>query len=177
MTNQVFQPFTDRLSRDIRNELSRSLVSVLNEKTIEPACKIAHNYQKDNVADCYNQYIEERLSRYSKCLAKIADGESDPLWQALVLWDEQLFFEVHEILEHVWLQAKGEEKLFLQAMIRAAGVYIKMDSGYKDTAARMAAKSIPILQNSRARLAQYTDPDLLIEALITLKTPPPQLLA
>ncbi len=176
MSKPIFQPFTDRLSRDIRNNLSESLVSVLKEKTIEPSRIIAKKYLSDNLAPCYNQYIENRIRGYSSCLAKIVGGKSDPLWQSLVLWDEQLFFEVHEILEHVWLHSEGEEKLLLQAMIRAAGVYIKIDAGYGESAGKIASKAIPILEKNHQRLAQYTDPNRLVEALHHLTTPPPQLL-
>jgi len=35
MSKPLFQPFTDRLSRNIRNDLSESLVTVFKEKTIE----------------------------------------------------------------------------------------------------------------------------------------------
>jgi hypothetical protein len=83
---------------------------------------------------------------------------------------------VHEVLEPVWLKAAGEEKLFYQAMIRAAGVYIKLEYGYAEPAARIAAKAIPVLERNRARLRRYTEPDHLINALRHLHTTPPLLL-
>ena len=176
MPKQIFHPFTDRLSRDIRNDLSESLVAVLQKKTMEPAQQVADNYLGDNLAPCYSQYIESRLTRYKRCLEKISGGPKDPLWHGLVLWDERLFFEVHEILEHAWMHAEGQEKLFLQAMIRAAGVYIKLDAGYDAPAARIATKAVPIIAKNHHRLAQYTKPGKLLEALTSLTLPPPKLL-
>lgn len=176
MTEQIFQPFNDRMSRDIRNDLSESLVAVLKEKSMTPALEVADKYITDDLPLCYSQYIETRVERYRRCLERIIEGKTDPLWLALVLWDEQLFFEVHEVLEHAWLAEKGEEKLFLQAMIRAAGVYIKLDSGYDDAAGRIAAKAIPVLKKNHQRLVQHTAPELLIESLRSLALPPPKLL-
>lgn len=176
MGEQIFQPFTDRLSRDIRNDLSESFVSVLQQKSMGPAQKIAEKYFSKHLSTCYTRYIESRLRRYSKCLEKISQRNKDPLWQSLVLWDEKLFFEVHEILEHAWMHAEGDEKLFLQAMIRAAGVYIKRDAGYVESAGKIAAKALPVLEKNRQRLAAHTDPDRLIRALRLPISPPPQLL-
>ena len=173
MTSAVFQPFTDRLSRDIRNDLSESLVAVIHEQTLAPAQKIADYYLQTRPASIYCDYIMDRLTRYQRALEAIGNKNNDPLFIALVLWDEQLFFEVHEILEHAWLQAEGEEKLFLQAMIRAAGVYIKRDAGYAEVAVRISLKALPVLEENRHRLAPYTDPDRLIQALrqASLKAP------
>jgi hypothetical protein len=176
MTEQTFKPFTDRLSRDIRNDLSKSFVTVLQENSMDSAQKIAEQYLTDNLSPCYIKYIESRLKRYNRCLVKIAHGNKDPLRQSLVLWDEHLFFEVHEVLEHAWMHAEGGEKLFLQAMIRAAGVYIKIDAGYDEPASRIAAKALPILKGNYQRLARYTDPDLLTDALSSPISPPPKLL-
>ena len=165
MTEAVFQPFTDRLSRDIRNDLSESLVAVIRDQSLEPARQIAEKYLQNEPAPIYCDYIHDRLLRYGRALEAIGEQRDNPLFIALVLWDEQLFFEVHEILEHAWLKADGEEKLFLQAMIRAAGVYIKRDAGYAEVALRIALKALPVLENNRHRLTPYTDPELLIKAL------------
>ncbi len=173
---QVFQPFTDRLSRDIRNALSRSFVTVLQQKSISSAQSVAQQYLNDGVEPCYQEYIRNRLVRYNTVLAKLGDENPEPLLLALLLWDEQLFFEVHEVLEHVWLEEKGEEKLFLQAMIRAAGVYIKLEAGYPHQASRIAAKAIPVLHKNQHRLARYGQAQLLLNALATPSLPPPKLL-
>ncbi len=177
MAEKIFQPFTDRLSRNIRNDLSRSLVTVLKEASLAPAQAVAENYLKKNLHPDYCEYIETRLMRYTHALAKIQQGNTDPLFHAMVLWDEKLFFEVHEILEHVWLDAQGEEKQFLQAMIRAAGVYIKLEAGYSAAAGKIAAKAIPILKQNSNRLAKYTEPARLIEALQNLAVESPKLIS
>jgi hypothetical protein len=103
-------------------------------------------------------------------------GPDDVLWQALVLWDQKLFFEVHEVLEHAWHQAAGDEKKILQAMIRAAGVYIKLEYGYAEAARKMAGRALPVLMQQRVFLTRYFDPTRLISALKDLNAEPPHLL-
>ncbi len=81
-----------------------------------------------------------------QALEIIRGGITDPIQQAVVLWNLGLFFEVHEVLEHVWYTAEGKMKATLQALIRAAGVYIKREYGFNDSADRIAAKAIPVLE-------------------------------
>jgi len=172
-----FQPFTDRLSRDIRNDLSRSLPEAIRSNSLAPAKEVGNSFLQHNLHPCYQDYISERLSRYSRALVKIRSGHNDPLYHGLVLWDESLFFEVHEILEHAWMKAVADDRLFLQAMIRSAGVYIKMEAGYRPQAKKIAAKAIPVLSKYRSYLQIYTNPEILIAALGDVDRAPPTLLS
>ena len=101
---------------------------------------------------------------------------TDPFAQGVELWNERLFFELHEVLEHAWYHAEGDHKLLLQAMIRAAGVYVKLEYGYVRQAAKMAGKAREVLENSRDILRQYFDPEELLTALASLDPVPPRLL-
>ena len=83
---------------------------------------------------------------------------------------------MHEILEQEWRNAEGDEKVIVQAMIRAAGVYIKLEYGYREAAAKMAARSLPVLERHHEFLARYFDPVLFTERLRDLRLPPPRLL-
>ena len=176
MSSTQFQPFSDRLSRDIRNDLSSALVEVLQTGEMQAAEDVAGKYLSQQLHQTYTDYIQKRLQAYSRILEKQDRSQSDPLYFGLLLWDEGLFFEVHEVLEHAWLNAEGEEKLFLQAMIRAAGVYIKLQAGYPDPATKIAAKAYVVLERNRDRLAVYSDPDVLLQAMKDLSQAPPTLL-
>ena len=177
MNLHPFDPFRDRLSRDIRNDLSESLLICLRELRLSPAREVADRFLAANPGPEQVAYIALRLERYERFLDQIAQGPDDVVWQGLVLWDLGLHFEVHEILEHAWLRAQGEEKSFLQALIRAAGVYIKGEYGFDEGAAKLAAKALPVLVANRERLAAYTDPDRLITALRSPRGEAPLLLA
>lgn len=173
----AFNPFTDRLSRDIRNELSTSLLSCLEEGSIKSADAVAQQFLASNPPQLYNDYIHDRLDRYRKAVAAIAGKVEDPFLRGFILWDLGLFFEMHEILEHAWYHATGDTKLLLQALIRAAGFYIKMECGLAPQAQKIAAKALPVLEQQHATLASYFPPDLLLDALRSHNPVPPKLLA
>ncbi len=174
MAPQRFNPFEDRLSRDIRNDLSETIIEVLDDHSIEAAENMASSYRQQNLERVYNDYIDQRLDRYSRALAALKPGDS-LLHQAAVLWDLQLFFEVHEILEPAWIAADGSEKRRLQALIRSAGVYINLELGYEQRAAKIAAKTIPVLEESSAELASRIRVDELLTALQLLSRTPPRI--
>lgn len=174
MTPQLFNPFEDRLSRDIRNGLSETIIEVLETGSPETAVAAASSYRRQSLGSIYTAYIDQRLDRYKCALAALNPGDS-VLHQAAVLWDLQLFFEVHEILEPAWIAAKGDEKRLLQALIRAAGVYINLELGYRQRAAKIGAKTIPILKELRADLAPQIQIDKLITSLEALAEKPPQI--
>ncbi len=176
MITPAFHPFEDRLSRDIRNKLSTALAKTIENNNREIIQKTAASFLSQNLAPFYIHYIESRTSKYKKALTIMAKGSNEPFWRGLVLWDLELFFEVHEVLEHAWYTAEGAEKRMLQAMIRAAGVYIKLEFGYRPQAVKMATRALAVLEADRHVLTPYCDPDVLIEALHTLEPTPPKLL-
>ena len=165
MSKDLFNPFLDRLSRDLRNDLSEGLAEAILSGTTDKLSGTVASYRQQGLAECYLTYLDERCSRYEKALKAIRCGITDPIHRGLILWDLGLFFEVHEVLEHAWYTAEGAMKLTLQALIRAAGVYIKREYGFDDAAARIAEKALPVLEENRALLAGYCDPDHLIKAL------------
>lgn len=172
----TFDPFQDRLSRDIRNQLSESIIACLRTMDLVPAREVAERFLALQPGPEQVAYIKQRLIGYTRFLERAAIGPEDVLWQGLVLWDLGLHFEVHEILEYAWHRSQGEEKLLLQAMIRAAGVYIKGDYGYTEAAAKLAAKALPVLESQRQRLDVYIDPERLLAAMRNPTVPAPLLL-
>ena len=161
----AFDPFQDRLCRDIRNQLSESIIACLRTRCLGPAQQVAERFFALDLTLHQLAYIKQRLAGYAQFLERAATGPEDVLWQGLVLWDLGLHFEVHELLEQAWHRAQGEEKLLLQAMIRASGVYIKGDYGYTEAAAKLAAKALPVLETHRQRLAAYIEPEQLFAAM------------
>ncbi len=66
-------------------------------------------------------YVRDRARRFAPALAWIEeDGVADdPIACARAAWDAGLFFEVHELLEPVWMQEQGERRRLLQGLIMA----------------------------------------------------------
>jgi len=163
--NQYFNPFTDRLSRDIRNDLSSALLQCLQNGSTESAETVAIRYLDQGLAEVYIRYINERLDRYRKAVAAISGKVDDPFLRSFLLWDLGLFFEMHEVLEHDWYHAEGDTKLLMQALIRAAGYYIKRECKLIPQANKIVAKALPVLDRQREVLARYFDPERLIDPL------------
>ncbi len=172
-----FNPFEDRLARDIRNGLSGTILQVFAEKNLSPALKVTRHYLQIPHDSIHEDYIDIRLSRYKQALLIINEEELVDTWdQALVLWDLGLFFEVHEVLEHVWLQATGTKKLILQAMIRAAGMYIKLHDQKNERGARkMATKAADVLEEYRQAVPPNLPLAILLTKLRNLDPSPPLL--
>lgn len=175
MKNQLFNPFEDRLSRDIRNELSEGLATAVETGNADKLTRIVAGFRQQPLAAYYHDYLEDRYTRYQQALAHIQGNITDPIQQGQVLWNLGLFFEVHEVLEHAWYAAGGNMKSTLQALIRAAGVYIKREYGFNDAADRIAAKAIPVLAANKDILQAYFKVEDLTSALKNSQLLPPQL--
>lgn len=173
MTDTIFNPFEDRLSRDIRNSLSEGLAEAVETGNTDKLRQTVAYFRQQHLADYYHAYLEDRYARYTKALEEIHPVISDPIHQGMILWNLGLFFEVHELLEHAWYSAEGDMKATLQALIRAAGVYIKQEYGFNDAAGRIAAKAIPVIAANRAILERYFKTETLISALSNPAALPP----
>ena len=70
----TFDPFEDRLARDIRNGLSSSLLQCLDHLDIEPARQAAAPFLARDLAPVYRAYIDARLRNYHRAIAIIHAG-------------------------------------------------------------------------------------------------------
>jgi predicted metal-dependent hydrolase len=171
-----FDPFTDRLSRDIRNSLSEAFVKSLG--LMDPVCyrKLSKEWLAKSGAPPYRDYIQDRLHRYESVLDQIRKKpHTDVLLQAIVLWNNELFFEVHDLLEGVWHKTSGDERQALKGLIKAAGVYIHMEYHRRQAAARLAAKSSDLIREYSRCLQFITNTDRLLDKLQNLDPVPPKL--
>lgn len=176
MTGRHFDPLNDRLSRDIRNQLSVAFAEGLATNSLAPVEVVVARFRAKGLPPTQEEYIADRLDRYQEALAIInANEANDALTRSLVLWDLGLFFEVHEILEHAWLKARGAEKEILQAMIRAAGMYIKLAMGQPEAARKMAGKAAKALEDHRQQVPAPLPLDRLLAALTACDPQPPRL--
>lgn len=139
--NAGFDPFNDRLSRDLRNGMSEALLAALDIHAPAPieAAADSFRHHPDLSAD-QAVYLEARLACYRAVLTQTLPG-AEPDRIALLFWDHELFFEFHELLERRWLAADGSGKEILQGLIRAAGTFIHRRAGNSAGAGRMAARA------------------------------------
>lgn len=171
-----FDPFNNRLCRNVRNALSEAFVTAVEEKDLQPVGHIADSFLNEALPACVADYIHRRLATYETVLVVLdSKGLTDPLEIALAIWDGRLFFETHEYLEPHWMAAAGDEKRLFQALIRAAGTYVHLEQGNLAAARRIAGKAIQGISQGKDRLAVHTDPRRLLDKLKSLDPVPPTL--
>ena len=171
-----FDPFNDRLSRTIRNKLSVAFIESLTRMDPGPYRLQAREFLDENPPPSHRAYIEDRLSRYDKAFEQISREEmTGDFAQALVLWNQELFFEVHERLEIVFHRSKNEERKAYQGMIKAAGVYIHFARGADKSARKLAASASALLKEYGHALPSFDTLDILLEKLDTFDPHPPRL--
>ncbi len=171
-----FDPFNSRLCRNVRNALSEGFRKALAQGRILPVQRIAETLAEDRLPGCVTTYLDNRMNLYRQTLADVRARRLDqPLAVALTIWDRGLFFEMHEYLEPYWMAATGDEKNFLQALIRAAGAYVHLEQGKFPAAKRLAGKAVTVLDSHPDRLAPFTSPEILSSALRSLDPAPPKL--
>jgi hypothetical protein len=174
--NERFDPFNNRLCRNVRNALSENFKTVLEQKKMQPVRHVAGFFLNDPLPSCVRTYIDQRLAAYERVLTNVLNHQlDDPLEIAVAIWDQHLFFETHEYLEHYWMTADGDDKKLLQALIRAAGAYVHLEQGNLIGAKRIAAKAVAVLEVHQDRLSPYADPRLLLAKLRSLDPKPPTL--
>ena len=174
-----FDPFQNRLCRNIRNELSESMVKSIETGDIGPSHATARKYLSDDPEQLKltGSYIHSRLARYQTVLSQIQLNSIrvDEIYKiAILLWDEGLFFEVHEWLEERWHASEGLEKKVIQILIRAAGTYVHLEFGRMDAARKIGEKALTGLKKHKASVPNLIDVNLLIEKIKTLDPVPPK---
>jgi len=109
------------------------------------------------------------------------DAADRAVVQAGALWNEGLFFEVHEVLEAVWQRETGDRRQALQGLIQVAVAFHHLAHGnprgartlLREGRARLAAMPADALSLLDAR-ALLADTDAA-EAALAASGPPPSL--
>ena len=176
MSPEKFDPFTDRTARDIRNSLSEAFVAALGTKNPDAYLNAARQWREQNLLALHAAYIDDRLLRYEQVFKVIAaDDISDPLQQALIIWNHGLFFEFHDHLEAIWKSASGDKRQALKGLIKAAGVYIHLEQDHQQAAQSLASKAYALLKQYRHCLAFMANSERLLNKLKIIDPDPPQL--
>ena len=175
-TPNRFDPFTDRTARDIRNSLSESFVAALSAGDPDEYLSDARKWREQNLATLHVEYIADRLRRYDHVFDAIQEGGiGDPLQQALVIWNQRLFFEFHDHLETIWQSATGDQKQAIKGLIKAAGVYIHLEQHHRQASKSLALKSYRLLRQYAHCLTFIANHETLLNKLKSGDPVPPRL--
>ncbi|CAB1055972.1 hypothetical protein D1BOALGB6SA_706 [Olavius sp. associated proteobacterium Delta 1] len=171
-----FDPFNNRLSRNIRNTLAEIFVDALLQSDKSGYQRAAEQWLAQNLDHESTGYIQDRLKRYDRAFNQIKVNRiKDAKLQALIIWNHGLFFEVHEHLERIWHTTDGDEYQALKGLIQAAGVYIHLKFNHRAAAERLAIKSSDRIQKYSDCLPYISNLKLLLDKLKNLDPAPPQL--
>ena len=171
-----FDPFSDRLSRDIRNTLSEAFIDALSRMEPSAYRDEAGIWRAKNPSEIYLEYIQNRLQSYDQVFKQIKVNQLvDPLLRSLVIWNNGLFFEFHDHLEGIWIQATGDKKQALKGLIKAAGAYIHNEYGRQEAVKSISVKSHNLIRQYSHCLTFIINLDVLIQKLIALDPIPPRL--
>ena len=171
-----FDPFNDRTSRDIRNALSTALVGELSGDGQARVQDVARQWLSKTGDTVYRIYIHQSLESYRNVIREVeAAGTTEPRLQAIFLWNANLFFEVHELLESVWHGTERQERKALKGLIQAAGVFVHRRRNHSKAAEGLARRAIDNLNNASPYLDFIEDLDPLIASLRAPSAPPPRL--
>lgn len=176
MSSEDFDPFNDRLSRDIRNTLSEAFVDALAQMAPSGYQVAAEKWLTGKPAAGYVNFIQDRLHRYDRVLEQIiATRLNDVLLQSLVIWNNGLFFEFHDHLERIWQQTTGDEHQALKGLIKAAGMYIHMEHNRQQAAKSLSVKSLTLIRQYSHCLTFITNLNVLTKRLESLDPISPKL--
>lgn len=169
----VFDPFNDRLARDIRNHLSTAFITGMKVGSLCRVETLAASFT--GRGKVYDRFIAERLMRYEAVITETGSDRGEPLAMFCRLWNQGLFFEAHELLEEMWHTAVGSRKRALQALIRAAGCFLHLEQGNAKAAFGMAGKAVRGLTDHRDGLPPWFQTQTLLDCLQQPQPIPPQL--
>jgi hypothetical protein len=100
------------------------------------ACEFAHHRSRDEIMRAMNK--GERISRVVRELeGESADAASSamvdhPYYRAYFhCWNEQQYYEAHDVLEQVWLNRDSEDDDFFKGLIQAAGAFVHLKKRFE----------------------------------------------
>ncbi len=80
-----------------------------------------------------------------------APTEADRIRDGLRLFNEEFFFEAHEVLEDVWHKEHGEPRLFLQGLIQLCAGFHHFQNGNYAGAAALLRRGADKMRNYPAQ--------------------------
>ena len=173
----MFDPFENRLCRDLRNSLGHAFVLSIQKKDMEAFKKVVDKYQPDTRPEPVRDYIRHReacLKIISEKISTFPKSPEDEIIISFLLWNLELFFEFHEWLEIKWKSASGRNKKAFQGLILCAVTYEQLLYKRRRPAEKAATKALLLLNEYRDALPEGFDADLLIQKLVGLDPVPPK---
>jgi predicted metal-dependent hydrolase len=92
----------------------------------------------------------ERISRWlaeatrENVTTDQADVESHPYYRAFFLcWNNQRYYEAHDVLEQLWLKTKSPDAAFFKGLIQAAGAFVHLQKRFEHPSHAKHSRRLP----------------------------------
>jgi hypothetical protein len=83
----------------------------------------------------------DKGERISRLVNELVGGDADPASGQVVnhpfyrayfqCWNEQRYYEAHDVLEQVWLKKDSEDDNFFKGLIQAAGAFVHLQKNFE----------------------------------------------
>ena len=108
----------------------------------------------------------ERISRFVEELepasARAAGGDvaANPFYRAYFrCWNEQRYYEAHDVLEHIWLDTTSDDANYFKGLIQAAGGFVHLQHHYHHPTHRVHGRrlrpAVRLFRLAERNLAPY----------------------
>jgi predicted metal-dependent hydrolase len=78
--------------------------------------------------------------------------------------NQQAYYDAHDVLEELWLKTRGEPRDLYKGLIQTAAVFLKLQQGKPDPAARLALRAASHLEKYRP-VCERVDVELVLDWL------------
>jgi hypothetical protein len=110
-------------------------------------CRFAPHLRRRKITPNVNK--GERISRFVEELEgsapNTAAGEvaQHPCYRGFFrCWNEQRYYEAHDVLEHLWLETRSEDATYFKGLIQAAGGFVHLQKQFEHPTHRVHGKRL-----------------------------------
>jgi len=146
----------DYSPRDVER-VAGTIRKILGSRESASHFRVATNALEFNVFARDEEELEDRKRRLTQNLFNIVDvklldtppkvvDKEEALAEGVQLFNEERFWECHEVLEQAWHGSKGAEKDAIQSMILTAAAFVHYQKGEEEIC-------LSILRRARAKMA------------------------
>src|SRR5262252_8693035 len=107
--------------------------------------------------------------RISQLVAELAEGvdlgetevAKDPFYRAFfICWNEQRYYEAHDVLEQLWLKTDSLDAGFFKGLIQAAGAFVHLQKRFEHPQHAKHSRRLPpavrLFRLAEQNLASFT---------------------
>ncbi len=90
----------------------------------------AADFHRMSKGDRIEQFVAELMS--SDAPPVVGDVAANPFYRGFFrCWNEQRYYEAHDVLEHLWLSTTSGESNYFKGLIQAAGGFVHLQKHYE----------------------------------------------